>query len=73
MNLMLVCVMKCVWELIDRTSSFSTLLEIIEYKSMSSKVKLSIASSSPSRAAEPEVGRRFKGNIWMQGKINFSD
>jgi len=22
---------------------------------------------------EPEVGRRFKGNIWMQGKINFSD
>ena len=19
----------------------------------------------------PEVGRRFKGNIWMQGKINF--
>lgn len=22
---------------------------------------------------EPEVGRRFKGNIWMQGKINFLD
>lgn len=22
---------------------------------------------------EPEVGRRFKGNIWMQGKINFTD
>lgn len=22
---------------------------------------------------EPEVGRRFKGNIWMQGFINFSD
>lgn len=21
---------------------------------------------------EPEVGRRFKGNIWMQGKINFN-
>ena len=21
----------------------------------------------------PEVGRRFKGNIWMQGKINFLD
>lgn len=21
----------------------------------------------------PEVGRRFKGNIWMQGKVNFMD
>ena len=21
----------------------------------------------------PEIGRRFKGNIWMQGKINFLD
>lgn len=21
----------------------------------------------------PEVGRRFKGNIWMQGNINFHD
>ena len=20
---------------------------------------------------EPEVGRRFKGNIWLQGEINF--
>lgn len=22
---------------------------------------------------EPKVGRRFKGNIWLQGKIAFSD
>ena len=22
---------------------------------------------------EPEVGRRFKGNIWMQGFINYPD
>lgn len=22
---------------------------------------------------EPEVGRRFKGNVWMQGRINFLD
>lgn len=22
---------------------------------------------------EPEVGRRFKGNIWLQGRINFGD
>ena len=20
---------------------------------------------------EPEIGRRFKGNIWLQGEINF--
>lgn len=22
---------------------------------------------------EPKIGRRFKGNVWMQGKINFSE
>lgn len=52
----------------DRTKENILLMKI-----NSNDIIFDICMNEKDLIGEPEVGRRFKGNIWMQGKINFLD
>lgn len=47
--------------------------KILSIKVNSNDIVFDICINEKDLIGEPEVGRRFKGNIWMQGRINFVD
>lgn len=70
------------------SDQYSIMGEIIEYKKIENKltneelyiIKLNsndlifdLCINKMDLVGEPDIGRRFKGTIWMQGKINFID
>lgn len=68
----------------DRYSILGTILEIGETKNTETQeemyiftldvneLKFDVCVPKKSVLGEPLAGRRFKGNIWLQGRINFS-
>ena len=68
------------------TDKYSVLGEILDYSVITnpmtdeelyklrvscSDIEFDICMKKEDLLGEPEVGRRFKGNIWLQGVINF--
>ena len=47
--------------------------DIYLLKICSNDLTFDIAVNAMDLLGEPQVGRRFKGNIWLQGKINYTD
>lgn len=68
----------------DRYSIMGTILEVKETENTKTheemyiftldvnELKFDICVPKKGVLGEPEAGRRFKGNIWLQGRINFS-
>ena len=69
------------------SDQYSILGEIMDYKLQQNKLTkemvysfdivcndicFSLCINKKDLIGEPDVGRRFKGNIWMQGKINYN-
>jgi hypothetical protein len=40
---------------------------------MCNDILFSVCINQKDLLGEPEVGRRFKGNIWMQGSVKYRD
>lgn len=70
------------------SDQYSVLGEIMDYKLISNKmtgensyaleiscneVVFSVCINQKDLIGEPQVGRRFKGNVWMQGSIKYHD
>ncbi len=47
--------------------------EIYDLQLMCNDLSFRVCINKDDLLGEPAVGRRFKGNIWMQGKIDFSE
>lgn len=58
---------------IKKTRNDLTKENILLMKVNTNDIIFDICINEKDLIGEPEVGRRFKGNIWMQGKINFLD
>lgn len=58
---------------IEKTQNNLTNENILLMKINSNDLIFDICINEKDLIGVPEVGRRFKGNIWMQGKINFLD
>ena len=46
---------------------------LYEMKILCNDIEMDICINEADLLGDPEVGRRFKGNIWLQGYINFSE
>ncbi len=58
---------------LEKTQNNLTKENILLMKVNSNDLIFDICINEKDLIGVPEVGRRFKGNIWMQGKINFLD
>ncbi len=58
---------------IERTENNLTKENVIVMRVNSNDLIFDVCINEKDLIGVPEVGRRFKGNIWMQGKINFMD
>lgn len=47
--------------------------EIVQMELLCNEIDLTVCINRRDLLGEPEVGRRFKGNIWLQGFLNFPD
>ena len=55
----------------NRTVNEMTGARMYQLGILSNDIPLDICISEDDLLGEPEIGRRFKGNIWLQGMINF--
>lgn len=53
--------------------NLATSEEVYQMLLMCNELKISICINKEDVMGEPQVGRRFKGNIWLQGYINYPD
>lgn len=58
---------------VDKIQNIYTKEEIWKLKIDCSEIMLTICINSQDLLGEPAVGRRFKGQIWMQGILNFEE
>lgn len=58
---------------VQKIQNIYTKEEIWTLKIECSEIKLTICINSQDLFGEPAVGRRFKGQIWMQGILNFEE
>lgn len=58
---------------LEKTQNNLTNENILLMKINSNDLIFDICINEKDLIGVPEIGRRFKGNIWMQGKINFLD
>jgi hypothetical protein len=42
-------------------------------RTLCNEIEFDVCINEADLLGEPAVGRRFKGNIWMQGMINYPD
>ena len=56
---------------VRKRSNIITGTEVYQMKLNVNGLKFDICVPSDSVMGEPEIGRRFKGTIWLQGYINF--
>ena len=47
--------------------------EVYQMMLLCNEVKIAICINKGDLLGEPEVGRRFKGNIWLQGTIIYPE
>ncbi|MCD8014638.1 MAG: DUF3881 family protein [Lachnospiraceae bacterium] len=55
----------------EKVTNTATDEEVYHMKLECNDIDLDVCVNKSDLMGEPEVGRRFKGNIWLQGKVNF--
>ena len=58
---------------VDLVTNHITGEEIYLLKICSNELTFDVGINKIDLLGEPQVGRRFKGNIWLQGYINFPE
>ena len=57
----------------QKTRNIYTKEEIYQLHLECNDLLFSVCINSKDLLGEPAVGRRFKGHIWMQGRLNFEE
>ena len=47
--------------------------KLYQMKLSCNDIEFDVCINAKNLLGEPEIGRRFKGNIWLQGNINFPE